>query len=257
MMIPFLDRYLLGVGRGSFFYLVIAGTVFVLFYLVLRKSLWFRKIQQKMPLNDDYKREIFYSILSLFITSAFGVLSFHVAKGYNNVYLDINEYSITYCFFSFLWMIFLHDTWFYWSHRMMHHPLLYKKVHLVHHKSINPSPFAAFAFHPLEAIVESLIFPIIAFTLPVHPLIMPLYLLFHTLYNVYGHLGFEIYPKGFHNSWLGKWINTSTAHNLHHSKFTGNYGLYFLFWDRLLGTLREDYDTTYEKVTTRQPNHIN
>jgi lathosterol oxidase len=115
-------------------------------------------------MNSDYKREIFYSILSLFITSAFAASSFHVAKGYNNVYLDITEYGIPYLFFSFLWLILLHDTWFYWIHRMMHHPLLYKKIHLIHHKSTNPSPFAAFAFHPLEAIVEALIFPL----LPLH-----------------------------------------------------------------------------------------
>tara|TARA_B110001450_G_C17538428_1_gene447614 strand:+ start:480 stop:671 length:192 start_codon:yes stop_codon:yes gene_type:complete len=51
-----------------------------------------------------------------------------------------------------------------------------------------------------------------------------------------------------------KWINTSVAHNLHHKKFDGNYGFYFLFWDRIMGTLREEYDKTYElsiqKMTT-------
>lgn len=243
-------------GRGIFFYLIIAGTIFLLFYVVLKKPLWFRKIQQKMPSVSDYRREIFYSVLSLVITSIAGMLTFKVAKDYNNVYYDINEYGITYCLFSFLWLIILHDTWFYWIHRMMHHPILYKRVHLIHHKSTNPTPFAAFAFHPLEAIAEALIFPLIAFTLPIYLPIFPLYLLFHTLYNIYGHLGFEIYPKGFHKTWIGRWINTSVAHNLHHSKFTGNYGLYFLFWDRLLGTLREDYDTAYEKVTSKQPEQI-
>ena len=69
------------------------------------------------------------------------------------------------------------------------------------------------------------------------------------MYNVYGHLGFELYPRGFHKTWIGRWINTSVAHNLHHKKFTGNFGLYFLFWDRLLGTIREDYDATYEATT--------
>jgi sterol desaturase/sphingolipid hydroxylase (fatty acid hydroxylase superfamily) len=31
-------------------------------------------------------------------------------------------------------------------------------------------------------------------------------------------------------------------HNLHHERFNGNYGLYFTFWDRLMGTLRKDND---------------
>ena len=44
-------------------------------------------------------------------------------------------------------------------------------------------------------------------------------------------------------------MNTSVAHNLHHKRFNGNYGLYTLFWDRLMGTLRNDYDATFEEVT--------
>jgi len=50
---------------------------------------------------------------------------------------------------------------------------------------------------------------------------------------------------------IGKWINTSICHNQHHQYFKGNYGLYFLFWDRLMGTLREDYDSQYENVKSR------
>ena len=47
-----------------------------------------------------------------------------------------------------------------------------------------------------------------------------------------------------------KWINTSVAHNQHHQYFTGNYGLYFLFWDRMMGTLRHDYDETFQSQST-------
>ena len=50
---------------------------------------------------------------------------------------------------------------------------------------------------------------------------------------------------------LRKWINTSVNHNLHHQYFKGNYGLYFLFWDRMMGTIRSDYDERFEEVKTR------
>jgi len=66
------------------------------------------------------------------------------------------------------------------------------------------------------------------------------FLVFMTVYNVYGHLGYELYPKSFNKNFFGKWLNTSVSHNAHHSKFNGNYGLYFLFWDRWMGTLRPD-----------------
>ncbi len=148
-------------------------------------------------------------------------------------------------------MLFLHDTYFYFMHRMMHHPKLYRKIHLVHHKSTNPSPWTAYAFHPIEGVLEALILPLIAFTLPVHISSFGLFFLFQIFYNVYGHLGFELYPKGFHKTIIGKWINTSVAHNLHHKKFNGNYGLYFLFWDRMLGTIREDYDVTFDTTTSK------
>ena len=64
-------------------------------------------------------------------------------------------------------------------------------------------------------------------------------------------LGFEIYPKGFQRHWLGRWINTSVAHNLHHKKFDGNYGLYLLFWDRLMGTLRKETGEVFESTTKK------
>ncbi len=140
---------------------------------------------------------------------------------------------------------------FYWWHRLMHHPILFKHVHLVHHKSTNPSPWTAYAFHPFEAIIEVGIHPLLAFTLPIYTPALGLFFIFQIFYNVYGHLGFEIYPKGFQKHWLGKWINTSVAHNLHHKKFDGNYGLYLLFWDRFMGTLRKDYNETYE-ITTQK-----
>ena len=134
----------------------------------------------------------------------------------------------------------------------MHHPFLFKHVHLIHHKSTNPTPWTAYAFHPLEAVLEAGIVPVLAFTLPLDRMAIIYFFLFQIAYNVYGHLGFELFPKKFNKHWLGKWINTSVAHNLHHSRFHGNYGLYFLFWDRLMGTLREDYDPVYEEATERE-----
>jgi sterol desaturase/sphingolipid hydroxylase (fatty acid hydroxylase superfamily) len=126
-------------------------------------------------------------------------------------------------------MLFVHDTYFYWVHRAMHHPALFKIFHRVHHLSTNPSPWAAFAFHPFEALVEAGILIIIPFILPVHPMAVALFLIIMMAYNVYGHLGFELYPKSFSKSKFGKWINTSTSHNQHHLHFKGNYGLYLLF----------------------------
>ena len=229
-----------------FFY---AGIIFVLFYVILKKPLWFRKVQKKLPKLTDYGRDILYSILSVTIFATVALATFYFLADYTNRYKDIEEYGYGYYIFTWVWMLLVHDTYFYWMHRMMHHPKLFKYVHLIHHKSTNPSPWTAYAFHPFEAFLEALIVPILAFSIPIHIHALGYFFLFQIMYNVYGHLGFEIYPKNFHKTWIGRWVNTSVAHNLHHKRFRGNYGLYFLFWDRIMGTMREDYDKTFEETT--------
>ena len=206
-----------------------------------------------MPKLTDYGRDLMYSLISVSIFTTMALIVFYYLRPYTNLYYDINEYSTAYYIFSWVWMIVVHDAYFYWMHRMMHHPKLFKHIHLIHHKSTNPSPWTAYAFHPLEGFLESLIIPILAFGLPVHGAAYGMYFVVQIAYNVYGHLGFEIFPKNFHKTWIGRWVNTSVAHNLHHHRFRGNYSLYFLFWDRMMGTIREDYDCTYEKTTVREP----
>jgi len=70
--------------------------------------------------------------------------------------------------------------------------------------------------------------------------------------NVYGHLGYEIAPKWFRRTWLFEIMNTSVHHNLHHSKFIGNYGLYFRFWDRLMKTENPDYVKSYDALMAKR-----
>ena len=69
--------------------------------------------------------------------------------------------------------------------------------------------------------------------------------------NVIGHLGYEIYPKHWTRHWLGRWQNTSTHHNMHHELVKGNYGLYFNWWDKGLGTNHERYLDRFDEITTQ------
>ena len=72
-----------------------------------------------------------------------------------------------------------------------------------------------------------------------------------TVYNVYGHLGWELYPKGFAGHPIGRFVNTSVSHNQHHAKAKHNYGLYFLWWDRWFGTLDETYEQAFDEIAER------
>ena len=166
------------------------------------------------------------------------------------MYDNISDYGTPYFIFSIIALIFLHDTYFYWGHRFMHLKKIYPLVHKVHHHSINPSPWAAFSFHPIEGFIEAGIVPLIAVIMPAHFAAIFIFILFSTILNVLGHLGFEMYPSGFTKSKLTGWNNTSTHHNMHHTFFDCNYGLYFNFWDKLMGTNHEKYHETFEKIAT-------
>jgi sterol desaturase/sphingolipid hydroxylase (fatty acid hydroxylase superfamily) len=230
-------------------YILLAGTAFLVFYVIFKKKLLLSKIQQKFPKNKDYFREIAFSFITFLIFTLVGVGLYNpTVRPYTNTYFQISDYGYLYLFFSFLLMIIMHDTYFYWAHRFMHHPKVFRYFHYVHHQSTNPSPWASFSFQPLEAMVEAGIFIIFAFSIPLHFYVLIAFLIFMTAYNVYGHLGWELYPKKFEKSSLGKWINTSISHNLHHQYFKGNYGLYFMFWDRWMGTVSKNYAETFEST---------
>ncbi|HEV7620295.1 MAG TPA: sterol desaturase family protein [Flavisolibacter sp.] len=234
-------------------YFMVAGIFFVLFYVLLHNRVFHKKIQKKLPGIEDYVREIGFSIITMCIFAFVPLLILHypVITRHTTFYTSIGQYGWLYFFLAFPLMFIIHDTYFYWTHRLMHHKKLFTLFHLVHHRSTNPSPWAAYSFHPLEAVVEAGVFVVFLFTIPVHPLHLFLFFFFMIVYNVYGHLGYEIYPSGFNKHWFGKWVNTSTNHNQHHQYFKGNYGLYFTFWDRIMGTIRKDYDQRYLEATRK------
>ncbi|WP_192823132.1 sterol desaturase family protein [Rufibacter sp. LB8] len=230
-------------------YLVIAGGAFLLVYVCLHKKLARRKIQPLLPKQKDYLREVGHSLFTFLVFAFYGVvLSSEAVQPYTQIYTEVSKYGWAYFGLSVVLALVIHDTYFYWTHRLMHHPKLFRAFHLTHHQSVNPSPWAAFSFSPLEAVVEGGIIFVVAFLIPMHPLAIVAFLFFMTVYNVYGHLGYEIYPAWLVNSRLGRWFNTSTNHNMHHKFFKGNYGLYFRCWDEWLGTTHARYDETLAKL---------
>jgi Delta7-sterol 5-desaturase len=237
-----IESWLKIVRHISLRYFILAFVSFAFCYLLFKKWMARKKIQPAFPQQKDYVREVLYSMSSMIIFATVAYVVVFGLKKYNHLVFG-NFTALTWWqhLLGFVWMFLLHDAYFYAIHRLMHHPFLFKKIHLIHHQSTNPSPWTAYAFHPLEALLEAGIIPLVAFSFPVHILNFSLFMLFQILYNIYGHLGYELFSRKLPDSMVGKWINTSVAHNQHHKYFKGNYGLYTLFWDRILGTLRKDY----------------
>ncbi|MCG6194057.1 sterol desaturase family protein [Leptospira sp. FAT2] len=259
-----MEELLSKVGYSGFFgivwgtllvrYLLFAGTAFLIVWIFLGKRLSHKLIQGKTPERERILHEVKYSLLTFFVFALSGVYTaWAQVNGYNLIYDKVSDYGTVYLIFSIFALIVLHDTYFYWTHRLMHNKLLFKHVHLVHHKSTNPSPWAAFSFHPLEAVIESGIIPLAAMILPLHQGAMIVFFIYMTSLNVLGHLSFELFPSWFLRSKFTNWHNTTTHHNMHHKYFNCNYSLYFNFWDKIMGTNHEQYRNTFEEVASRVP----
>ncbi|MBC7934034.1 MAG: sterol desaturase family protein [Rhizobacter sp.] len=228
-------------------YFVFAGLAYLVFYILFKNKWIDKKIQKRFPDNQQIKREIRDSLVSIFIFSLVFIIIVAASKaGYTKLYKDFSYISKWYFWFSIPLLIFWHDTWFYWTHRLMHHPKIFKIVHRQHHLSHNPTPWTAFAFHPIEAFAEAG-FVFIVFLVPVHPVCLLIVITWQMLFNVYGHMGYELMSKWVHHSWIGRLFNTSTHHNMHHRLTKGNYGLYFNFWDTIMHTNHPDYENQYHK----------
>ena len=213
-------------------YLLIAGLLFYILYVWKRKQFNHLKIQKHFPERKQVKKEILYSILTFMIYgSSVWLFLFWIENGKTKLYYEVSDYGIAYFVISICAMIVMHDTYFYWTHRLIHHSKLFKYVHKVHHSFKSPTPWAAFAFHPLESIITIGIIPIILFVLPYHQLALIFFITFLTLYNIIIHSGFSI---GLLKRL--KFPNTPDAHDYHHLKSHSNYGLYFTFWDKIMNT---------------------
>jgi lathosterol oxidase len=230
-------------------YFVIAGFAFLLFYKLLDSRLTRSKIQGKSAAIRDFVREILHSMQT---TAVLAIIAFIVLftplKNHTLVYDAIDTYPVWWIPLSVVICLVIHDTYFYWMHRLLHHKKIFRFTHLLHHKSTNPSPWTAYSFHFLEAWTEGAVLFVIVMIMPVHPLTILLFTITAFIINVYGHLGYEIVPKGFRKTFLFEILNTSVHHNLHHSRFKGNYGLYFRVWDRMLGTEHPDYVKEFDRI---------
>lgn len=222
-------------------YLLLAGIFYIICYAPGLKSLQRFKIQHRNPRRTQIVNELRYSISTVIIFSLMGLIVFELyCNDLTTIYLNPNKYGVSYLMISLIGLILVHDCYFYWTHRLLHTKWLFRRVHKIHHLSINPTPWAAYSFHPIEALLQSIIILPMVTIFPVHIGVFLLFTFIVLIMNVLGHLGYEFYPSHFKKSLPGRWLTSSTHHNLHHQHGSKNFGYYFTFWDVLMVTLKND-----------------
>lgn len=227
-------------------YFAIAG---FFYWLCYRPSWRNRKVLKDSKVPQVINYEIKSSILTSVFFALSGSITIELWKlNLTKFYFLVSDYGPTYFALSILLLMLCHEAYFYFTHRILHWPWMLKNVHYVHHRSKNPSPWAAFSFHPLEALIQALILPALLLFIPVHPIAFLIFLTLMTILGVTNHLGYELYPPHFASHWFGKWWIGAVHHTQHHQLSNCNFGLYFTFLDQALGTQREDYVNTFESV---------
>ncbi len=233
-------------------YVIILGRYFViagLFYWLLWKRdperVRARKLTSIQPEKAVIRKEIEWSAISSIIYAIPGAIVIEAWKhGGTALYTDVAELGWAYVPISIFLYLFIHDTYFYWTHRWMHRPKVFRVLHKVHHDSRQPTPWAAFSFHPYESVIGAVVVPLLVFLIPIHVGAVLFILMVMTICSVLNHTGFEVFPDSWLRSFFGKHFISAAHHNIHHQKYTANFALYFRFWDKVMGTdvMEEMYD---------------
>ncbi|GBN10655.1 Fatty acid hydroxylase domain-containing protein 2 [Araneus ventricosus] len=110
--------------------------------------------------------------------------------------------------FEFLLFIFLEEIIYYYLHRFLHTPFMFKHIHRLHHEWKSPIAINAAYCHPVEHIFAN-IFPLLLgpFLLGSHLATVWLWISFGTVSTMISHSGFQ-FPQ----------FPNPEIHDLHHSK---------------------------------------
>jgi Delta7-sterol 5-desaturase len=259
----FLDRHfwgsplLVALFGGSLFlivflrYLLLSSGYHFIISRIFKTSV--RKFNQTSA--RQWRREVKWSILSAAIfTLLSGAALWLYHQGYTKVYADMSERSIGYFFFSIFLLLIGYETYYYWLHRWMHLPNIFRIVHKVHHDSIETSVFTSFSFHPFEAILQFLFLPVFIVCVPTHYYALGIVLTIWTVSAIINHSSVEIFPKKFNEHKIGQWLIGATHHDLHHKEFRTNFGLYFTFWDKWMKTESRNFNTRFAANTSGKKN---
>jgi sterol desaturase/sphingolipid hydroxylase (fatty acid hydroxylase superfamily) len=223
-------------------YLLGAGGVWLIVNRVLRRPLAARRILDATPRPGQVRHELAYSISTVAIFAASGLMLWLLAaNGWVRVYDDGARHGWTWWWASLALIVVTHDAWFYWTHRLLHHKRWFGAVHGRHHASTHPTPWAAYSFHPIEAALQAAFLPLFVALVPIHTAAIGVFLIHMMLRNAVGHCSHELLPWAWASRGPLRWITPVTHHHFHHARKRGNFGLYFTWWDRWCGTEDADY----------------
>jgi len=197
------------------------------------------------------------------------------ASGYSLLYggsMLTSVWHVPYMMLVVVALDYLHDTWFYWTHRLLHTKALFSSVHRMHHESRVPTAFTGYSFHVVEAVIVFANEVIVCFLFPIHVRLHRFYHMYTTVIHNGGHAGYEIAPYIPSAEGLAFWawrtllmtlgaasrvsvskgLNTVAHHDMHHRYPNVHFSLYMTHWDRLMGTEHPSYAAYVDSIDSKQ-----
>lgn len=208
-----------------------------------------RRIQKDRRGEEKMREEIIRSVWALIPISALMAGGIWAQRHGFTLFAPL-ELSI----WSFLGMfavtLLLFDAWFYWAHRLMHWRPLYK-YHRVHHKSLAPTVWSNYSDDVVDAVVHQAYLLILPILLPVPAVVIVAHRLLDHVNGQIGHAGFEYFASPTARAPFPGLC--TTFHDQHHELFNYNYGNFFSFWDRAMGTIHPNYDDKVRHMEEGNP----
>ncbi|MEM7207783.1 MAG: sterol desaturase family protein [Pseudomonadota bacterium] len=237
--------------RNAFFLTLIAGGLH--WWLHMRRAQgtqykydrkWLAKRNKRFLWGDQVRDNIFWSIVSgITIVTAYEAITHWIYANDYALMPLISEhpaYLLAWVYGIFFWG----TVHFYFVHRAMHFPRLYKIAHELHHRNINMGPWTGISMHPVEHLLYFSGF-ILFWIVPVHPFVIVLFSIYMAVSPAPSHSGFNYLVVGRFKIFTGDWF-----HQLHHQHFNLNYGnttspidwLFGSWHDGSEGSLRDQRD---------------
>ena len=125
-----LDRLLINIGHVAKNYVIVVG-VFAALWLWWRYRPGGRRPLQAKPIGlPQVRREVLTSIVSIVVIGSVMPVTFALGLGrHAHFYQSVHAYGRGWGFIAamVLLMMVIQDTWFYWTHRLMHHRRLFRR----------------------------------------------------------------------------------------------------------------------------------
>lgn len=214
--------------RNFAFYFVVTAGLYLYFHKFKMQGDKFRYFQKDIGKKSEFsfgsqvKDNMFWSLASgVTIWTIYESIYFYLHSSGIIASVEFgNDLGASLWFIALLLLI---PHWqavhFYLYHRPLHHPILYNRIHALHHRNISLIPWSGISMHPIEHILYLCPWVVLLFV-PSHPIHMLFFMHYLTVGASFSHSGFER---------LQLWGNVSFPiagfyHQLHHRYYNCNYG---------------------------------